>query len=90
MKSSRPADLGSMGKSNESIRLLDWRNCEQFFLIRVDWFDSSIRTVFYVLQHILLQHIKGHSMVSVSVGTFTPSFSKPTVLSSGTVPPLTR
>ena len=58
MKSSRPADLDSMGKSNESIRLLDWRNCEQFFLLRVDWFDSSIRTVFYVLQHILLQHIK--------------------------------
>ena len=45
-ESSRPADLDSMGKSNESIRLLDWRNCEQFFLIRVDWFDSSIRTVF--------------------------------------------
>lgn len=33
MKSSRPADLDSMGKSNESIRLLDWRSCEQFFLI---------------------------------------------------------
>lgn len=56
MKSSRPADLDSMGKSNESIRLLDWRNCEQFFLIRVDWFDSSIRTVLCVAAHIAATH----------------------------------
>ena len=65
MKSSRPADLDSMGKSNESIRLLHWRNGPArrgcgLGETRSEGSNAHANhgMTFYVLQQYVLQHIK--------------------------------